>query len=123
MPYFDYIDPMVYPSHYINGFIGYNKPATHPYEVVKYAMSQAVARSKVASSSPLKMRPWLQAFDLGAIYTPGMVHDQMRATYDTGLTSWILWNAGSIYNKSSLLSDPKTADVAIKASTASSTRP
>ena len=107
MPYFDYIDPMVYPSHYISGFIGYAKPAMHPYEIVKYEMNQAVIRSKAASSSPLLMRPWLQAFDLGAIYTPDMVRTQISATYDSGLTSWILWNAGSVYDKSALLTDPK----------------
>ena len=114
MPYFDYIDPMVYPSHYINGFIGYTKPATHPYEIVKYAMDFAVRRSKAASSSPLLMRPWLQAFDLGAIYTPDMVRAQIRATYDAGLTSWILWNAGSVYDKSALLTDPKPTELETK---------
>ena len=69
-------------------------------------MDQAVMRSVAASSSPLLMRPWLQAFDLGAIYTPDMVRAQMRATYDAGLTSWILWNAGSVYDKSALLTEP-----------------
>ncbi len=107
MPYFDYIDPMVYPSHYINGFLGYTKPALHPYEIVKYEMDQTVTRSKIASSSPLLMRPWLQAFDLGAIYTPDMVRAQMSATYDAGLSSWILWNAGSVYNKPAVMADPK----------------
>ncbi len=109
MSYFDYIDPMVYPSHYISGFLGYPKPAMYPYEVVKYEMATAVRRSKVASSSPLLMRPWLQAFDLGAIYTPEMVRIQIKATYDAGLTSWILWNAGSVYNKSALLTEPSSS--------------
>lgn len=107
MPYFNYIDPMVYPSHYINGFLGFDKPAKYPYEIVKHQMGMAVARSIAASSSPMLMRPWLQAFDLGAIYTPDMIHAQIRATYDAGLTSWILWNAGSKYDKAALLTDPK----------------
>lgn len=123
MPYFDYIDPMVYPSHYINGFIGIEKPATRPYEIVKYAMDRAVARSVAASSSPLLMRPWLQAFDLGAIYTPEMVRAQILATYDAGLTSWILWNAGSVYDKTALLTEPKSVGAVSKISTASSIRP
>jgi hypothetical protein len=123
MPYFDYIDPMVYPSHYINGFMGYEKPALHPYGIVKGQMDSAVERSLAASSSPLLMRPWLQAFDLGAKYTPKMVQDQMRATYDAGLTSWILWNAGSKYDKTALLKDPKTETVAKEISTGTSTRP
>ena len=60
------------------------------------------------------MRPWLQAFDLGAIYTPDMVRAQIRATYDAGLTSWILWNAGSVYDKSALLTDPKPTELETK---------
>jgi hypothetical protein len=50
-----------------------------------------------------KLRPWLQAFDLGAIYTPAMVRQQIQATYDVGLTSWMLWNAASVYQKDALV--------------------
>ncbi|MDD5165073.1 MAG: putative glycoside hydrolase [Candidatus Pacebacteria bacterium] len=103
LPYFDYVSPMVYPSHYISGFLNYTKPAEHPYEVVKYEMDIAVARAIAASSSPDKIRPWLQAFDLGAVYTPAMVHTQMQATADAGANGWLLWNAGSVYNRAFVL--------------------
>ena len=49
-----------------------------------------------------KLRPWLQAFDLGATYTPDMVRAQIQATYDVGLDSWMLWNAASVYDKEAL---------------------
>ena len=42
--YFDYISPMVYPSHYKSGFKGYPNPAQYPYEVVKYSMQEALKR-------------------------------------------------------------------------------
>lgn len=123
---FDYVSPMVYPSHFGYGFNGYKKPAQYPYEVVKYSMDHAIAKAEatttrlrslgeelIASTTPPlytkqtydknKLRPWLQAFDLGAIYTPAMVRTQIQATYDSGLTSWMLWNAGSVYNKEALL--------------------
>jgi hypothetical protein len=45
--YFDYVCPMVYPSHYITGFLGYKNPADHPYEIIKYALDTALARQKV----------------------------------------------------------------------------
>lgn len=45
LPYFDYIMPMVYPSHYPDGFNGYSDPNNYPYEVIKYAMDRAVART------------------------------------------------------------------------------
>ena len=114
MPYFTAIAPMVYPSHYITGFIGYVKPANYPYQIVKYAMDMAVERAKVASTSPLIFRPWLQAFDLGAIYTPEMVRTQIKATYDAGLTSWLLWNAGSVYKREAIATVVEKTPVVVK---------
>jgi hypothetical protein len=103
LAYFDYVSPMVYPSHFAYDFNGYPKPAMKPYEVVKYSMDQAVIKALAASSTPEKLRPWLQAFDLGAVYTPAMVRAEIQATYDSGLTSWMLWNAGNIYDKEALM--------------------
>ncbi|MDB5239092.1 MAG: hypothetical protein JWO00_427 [Candidatus Parcubacteria bacterium] len=102
LPYFDYVAPMVYPSHFIDGFAGYANPAAHPYEIIKYTMGKAVQRALAASSSPEKLRPWLQAFDLGATYTPALVHAQMQATYDVGLTGWMLWDASNRYSREEL---------------------
>ncbi len=45
LPYFDYIMPMIYPSHYPDGFNGYADPNDYPYEVIKYEMDKAVART------------------------------------------------------------------------------
>ena len=88
--YFDFVAPMVYPSHYPRNFIGLANPAEKPYEVVKYSMDRAVSR---ASTTRYKLRPWLQDFNLGADYTPQRVREQIQAVYDAGLTSWMLWNA------------------------------
>ena len=108
LPYFDFIAPMVYPSHYPKGFIGLDNPAAHPYEVIKYSMGQGVKKvqafdATVASTSILKLRPWIQDFNLGATYTPDMVRAQIQATYDVGLTSWMLWNASNRYTREALL--------------------
>ncbi len=108
LPYFDYISPMVYPSHFGTGYIGLKKPAEHPYEVIKYAMEKASERATLATSSPSKLRPWLQAFSLGTVYTPAMVRAQIQATYDVGLTSWMLWHAGSVYDKNYLMPKDST---------------
>lgn len=130
LPYFDYVMPMVYPSHYNSGFINIAKPATSPYEVVKYSMDAAVRRAEAMASavsstatstdvvflrkqatkgrgsiSADQLRPWLQDFDLGATYTPEMVRAQMRATYDAGLDSWALWDAGNTYTKAALVEE------------------
>jgi hypothetical protein len=118
LPYFDYISPMVYPSHYPKNWNGFANPAEHPYEVIKIAMSKGVERERVwniangfftvddsgATTTPAsKLRPWLQDFDLGADYGPDKIKAQIQATYDVGLTSWMLWNAGNKYTKEALL--------------------
>jgi hypothetical protein len=93
---------MVYPSHFIAGFEGYANPADYPYEIIKSTMISAVERAAAASTSPNKIRPWLQAFNLGAVYTPAMVHAEQKAVYDSGLTSWMLWDAANRYDKAEL---------------------
>lgn len=47
---FDYVCPMVYPSHYASGFHGFKKPAEHPYEVVRYSMDKAIARLRALNA-------------------------------------------------------------------------
>ena len=102
-PYFDYVAPMVYPSHYPATFQGFQNPAAHPYEVVKYSMGRGVGRMNMASSSPLKLRPWLQDFDLGATYDAAKIRAQIQATYDTGLTSWMMWDPSNKYTRDGYL--------------------
>lgn len=99
LPYFDFISPMVYPSHYPSGFHNFKNPADHPYEVVHLAMTSGAERAIAASSSPLKLRPWLQDFNLGATYDAEKVKAQIQATYDAGLTSWMIWDPGNKYTR------------------------
>lgn len=110
LPYFDYISPMVYPSHYVANWRGFANPAEYPYEVVKIALAGGMERERafnilngLATSTPSKLRPWLQDFNLGAMYGPDKVRAQIQATYDVGLTSWMLWNAGNKYSAPALL--------------------
>lgn len=105
LPYFDYVAPMVYPSHFIPSFNGFDNPAAHPYEVINFTMMRAVERTAAASSSPEKIRPWLQAFDMGATYTPEMIRKQIQATYDAGLMSWMLWDPANTYDRAALVGD------------------
>jgi hypothetical protein len=106
VPYFDYICPMVYPSHYPVGFLGYKSVAevnAHPYEIVNFSMVKAVERVKAVGGDPLQLRPWLQDNNYPVLYTPEMVRAQIQATYDAGLTSWMLWDAANTYTQSALL--------------------
>lgn len=99
IPYFDYVSPMVYPSHFPNGWYGMANPAEKPYDVIHRSMSKAVERVVAMGEDPDKLRPWLQDFNLGAVYTKELVRDQIQATYDVGLDSWLMWDPKNIYTK------------------------
>lgn len=97
----DYICPMVYPSHYGPGNYGFANPNAYPYEVVKKALLNGLAKT---GDVPVIIRPWLQDFNLGRpAYGPTEVRAQIKATYDAGLEEWILWNAGNKYTEAALL--------------------
>ena len=65
-------------------------------------MLSASGRLTAASSTPDKLRPWLQDFNLGASYTAEMVRAQIQATYDAGLDSWMLWDPNNRYTPAAL---------------------
>ena len=50
LPYFDYILPMVYPSHYPKGFLGLGNPNSDPYKVIIHSMSEAAKRAIATST-------------------------------------------------------------------------
>ncbi|MCX6760123.1 MAG: hypothetical protein NTW46_02155 [Candidatus Nealsonbacteria bacterium] len=107
--YFDYVCPMVYPSHYANGFMGYGSPAEHPYEVVKYSIDKGLLRLKAFNELDNKrdvyLRPWLQDFNLGAVYNMDMVKAQIQATKDSlgnDYKGFMLWNSSNIYTGSAV---------------------
>lgn len=102
LPHVDFLSPMVYPSHFAAGWEGIKNPATQPYKVIHDSMLTAVNRAKAMGENPLKLRPWLQDFNLGATYTAEMVRTQIQATYDVGLTSWLLWDPNNRYTEAAL---------------------
>ena len=126
MAHFDYVDPMVYPSHYPPHFNGWKNPNDYPYDLIKYVLTKGVERAeatstpeytlgstRIGTSTPArytkpaydknKIRPWLQDFQYGGYYGPVQVRDQIKATYDVGLSSWLLWDPGNKYTPAALL--------------------
>jgi hypothetical protein len=102
----DAVLPMVYPSHYFGGVYGFSAPNAHPYEMVRISMQDAVERTRAVQQRGQKtgeIIPWLQAFTAdylhdGITYGASHVRQQIAATYDSGLESWVLWNPGSRYD-------------------------
>ncbi|OGH91288.1 MAG: threonylcarbamoyl-AMP synthase [Candidatus Magasanikbacteria bacterium RIFOXYD2_FULL_39_9] len=97
--YFDYVMPMVYPSHCPSGYRGYKNPANYPYEVVYQSMKAGV---KQAEGKKAKLRSWIQAFNLGAVYDGAKIKSQIKATDDAGADGWVLWNAANRYTSAGL---------------------
>ena len=118
--YFDYVSPMIYPSHYLPGNFGFENPAEHPYEVILGTLEKGRAQlweksaAEVGTTTPViinpvfekhlkKLRPWLQDFNIGAIYNSDMIRKEKQAVYDAGLTSgWLLWNPRNVYTEEAL---------------------
>ena len=93
--YFDYIYPMMYASHYPINYLGLENAAAHPGAVLTYGLeiSQSALQNKKA-----KIRPWLQAFNIGAIYDQRLIDQQINAVENvTATAGWALWNARNYY--------------------------
>lgn len=107
---FDYVAPMIYPSHFYPGTAGYQKPAQHPGEIIDYSMKLGIEiADEVASSTNqatstirAKYRPWYQDFDMGGVYTAEMVRAQITAGEKLGIKSWMLWDPANHYTPNAL---------------------
>jgi hypothetical protein len=129
-PYFDFVAPMVYPSHYPKSFLGLGNPNDYPYKVVNYAIQSGVNRmlssttpmqgflhERIGTSTPAvytkpiytadKLRTWIQDFDYGGDYDATDVSNQIQASVDAGVNSWMLWAPSNIYTKAALKPAPE----------------
>ncbi len=98
----DVVLPMSYPSHYAPGTYDFKRPNAHPYEIIDHTLKDARRRS-VGLAGVATLRPWYQDFTLGAPhYGAEQVRAQIRAGYDNGVMSWVLWNPGSRYTIAAL---------------------
>ncbi len=93
-PYLDYLYPMPYPSHYSSGFLGYDLPEAHPYEVVKHTLDKGLNRIE---DTDCLIIPWIQAFGLQMRYTEREILLQLNAAEDLGINGFLFWNAGNKY--------------------------
>lgn len=99
-PVVDYLNPMVYPSHYALGTYGLANPDVAPYQTVYNSLTHAIRRLKAIGLSRERLVPWLQDFSLRAKYGPGEVRAQIKAAYDLGINEWFLWNPANVYTRS-----------------------
>ncbi len=87
----DAVSPMIYPSHYSDGWLGFANPNNHPGPVVAFALDRAMPRWEGTAI----LRPYLQAF----YYNGAQIGAQIAESEARGL-GWLLWNAGGDYAES-----------------------
>jgi hypothetical protein len=92
----DAFSPMIYPSHYSDGWLGPDDPNKHPYDVTSDAIQDGLARIQPG----VILRPWLQAF----WWTDDQVRRSIQAAEDHEV-GWILWNAVSNFSRAAIPTD------------------
>jgi len=95
----DVLSPMIYPSHYSDGWLGFDDPNDHPGEVTAEALDSGIPRV----SGGTIVRPWLQAF----FWTDDEILESIEVAQRRGL-GWMLWQASGNYDEGFL---PSPGDV------------
>lgn len=105
-PILDYLSPMLYPSGFQYGIPGFRDPVAHPREIVALSLQRAIERTGL---SPLRFRPWLQAFRDYAFdrreITEKEIRLQITAAESLGSDGWMLWNPHNTYSATGLRSE------------------
>jgi hypothetical protein len=91
---------MVYPSHYSEGWLGFEDPNEHPYDVTADAISDTIPRLHEGT----RLRPYLQAF----WWTNAQIRQSIQAAEDAGI-GWLLWNVRSNFDLEALPSDAEVS--------------
>lgn len=96
LPLIDVASPMLYPSHFYDGFQDLANPPDHPYHLVAEGCRRLRA---LADEYGVAVRPWVQSFpyrvpDFDAEY----VVEQVRGAEAGGAEGFLLWNPRSQYD-------------------------
>ncbi len=84
---------MVYPSHYSNGWLGFDDPNDYPAEVTAGALDDGSPRLADGSL----MRPWLQGF----WWTNAQIKESIEQAEARGV-GWMIWNAAGNYSETAI---------------------
>ena len=91
------LSPMVYPSHYAKGFMGFDEPGAHP-ELIAVGTKGSLDQIAGIPHAAV-IRPWLQDMNY---QSPGFnaeyVRSEMKHAESAGGTGWLLWNPGQDYS-------------------------
>ncbi len=112
-PHIEALSPMVYPSHFADGFNGYEKPGDHA-DVVAIGTKRALAEVAAIGEKTV-IRPWVQAFPWKTTsFGPQYIADQIKEAKNGGGVGWLAWNSGGEYGATFYAVPPKKTVVATK---------
>lgn len=92
----DVLSPMIYPTHYGNGWLGLDEPNDHPDLVIGGALDDGLPRMQGSAI----LRPWLQT----STYGPTEVQIEVDEAEQRGL-GWMLWQSINIFDPRTLRND------------------
>lgn len=88
----DVISPMFYPALYGRGVFDFDSPVSHPYEVLKISIKNALERNSNIKTAAL-IRPWIQGWD----YSLDDINLQIKALEEAGIEEFIIWDPDGNY--------------------------
>jgi hypothetical protein len=93
--YIDVLSPMLYPSHFHNGYDGFAHPGSEPY----YFINSGIKRTQaLLSNEAVAIVPWLQGFNMRSPnFGPSYITAQVKACQDAGVNRYLFWNANNNY--------------------------
>ena len=99
----DYIAPMLYPSGFGAGILGFKNPTDHNYQIINESIKAGLKRAEV---SPARFKPWLQSFkDYGfdrKFFRSKEVSEQIKGAEHASCSGWMLWNPSSRFSSKGL---------------------
>ena len=75
-----------------------------------FVLKEGKARLEKAGYKKQKLRPWLQDFNMGAVYDAAKIKAQKKGVYDAGLTSWMMWDPRNKYTQDGYELEGKKSD-------------
>jgi len=99
----DYISPMLYPSGFGSGIMGYKNPTDHNYKIINESIKEGLKRADVPA---VRFKPWLQSFkDYGfdrKFFRSKEVSEQIKGAEHAACSGWLLWNPSSRFSSKGL---------------------
>jgi hypothetical protein len=103
----DYVSPMIYPSHWGPGEYDVSNPLMQPYDIISATLEVWL---EATEGRRARVVPWLEDSNwpirLGYPDRAEYVREQVRATYDAGISEWLLWDSSVRYTESGMIQPP-----------------